>query len=830
MIRLPIRKAIDFLDQHIFKSNSIAVLSTLSLSAYALITLGNSIWIQLAPYIVIFLSTVSLVIYFAKEEFKRKKHAKFLKEITAATASIIKKYSPLLSVTILAFAVVLFLNKCQSIIDFQTKSLQQNPVKEVQAMSNKHSYSQLKKFSEREFFENIPEFNGYLSNRKKDAVLNPDKLVNLLSVYLRSVLLFPSPDMDKYTVQGAGGKFYEVQINTSENTTVSLGKMSHVFLSDICKDLLKSARLDHIISLIELFSSALVTPSLERDHKLSILNAENTVLKDVFSLALRKMPESMAKAAIDVRLNFAIQELSDLEKNDAETTEIREENKKAFNEVIAKYIQYKIDILISNNKFVDIFQFLYVELENHHAEQTIVSLLHNLIVYNNLFLLERKDTIRDELEEHRRLIGDDKYAVLDDMLNFSPADIELKNFSIMLVDDDGGGKTFKNQDYEKVRTQVSFVVPYASRKDYSRFEQEDKYTIEFIKVHNLFDDPVFQFFNKLQQNINGMPTTIFSDALGNIESSTVVRITMNEFFHPDFELIDDKVTFIDFEEKEAKLGRKYYPHKDRIIEMLLDLQKVHPEQIPFDLPRKEIDINLVSNYLVNYLDQNMQGIYHQAHTVTNLDSYLKVKKRYLEEIAKLNLSSEFMDMRELLFETEIVSARTLQEFIYRAIDLTVKKSIELRGINKYLWSNRNFEEPLNETDIQPIIKTHLQPILEAKGVQISREIVAANGSLDFLCTYTFDGRLFKVGVELKKAHHDKLLNGLTQQLPQYLQDEGTNKGIYLVLWFKNDTFGKPAKYDSLFNMTKDLERNVPKKYQIKVIGIDCTKQPAPSTL
>ena len=213
-----------------------------------------------------------------------------------------------------------------------------------------------------------------------------------------------------------------------------------------------------------------------------------------------------------------------------------------------------------------------------------------------------------------------------------------------------------------------------------------------------------------------------------------------------------------------------------------------------------------------------------------LDSYLKVKRRYLERISELNLSDEFLDIRELLFGTDIVAAGTLREFVSRAIDLTVKKSIELRGLHKFLWKGGGLEEPLNETDIQPMIKTHLQPILEAKGIQISRETVAANGSLDYLCTYTRDGSLFKVGIEFKKAHHDKLLDGMAVQLPEYLKDEGTRHGIFLVLWFKCDKFRHPGKYETIPELIKDLEANIPKEYQMKIIVIDGTKRLSPSKM
>jgi len=89
------------------------------------------------------------------------------------------------------------------------------------------------------------------------------------------------------------------------------------------------------------------------------------------------------------------------------------------------------------------------------------------------------------------------------------------------------------------------------------------------------------------------------------------------------------------------------------------LHSDHAEQIPFDIKREDININLISNHLVNYIDEDNNCIFHKVHTITNLDSYLKVKKRYLEKIAELNLSDEFLDIRELLLRTDIVTPSSL---------------------------------------------------------------------------------------------------------------------------------------------------------------------------
>lgn len=699
-------------------------------------------------------------------------------------------------------------------------------------MGNQWNIDHLAKFSAKEFFENISEFRGYIENKGKNVKLNPDKLINLLYIYFRSVLLYPSPDIREYRVNGPDGKLYQIEFpghdNKGEKRIVSLAEMSNTLFAEVCSELLKSAHINHIVSLIKIFTAAITTPSLHKNHKFSIINAENTVLHEKFTDAIRMIPEKKAKEAIDVRKSLAFSELQSLDQVKVNADGKEGQNKQSLCNILIKYIQCRIDILIANNKFSDIFQLLYEELRINNDKQIIIVLLNYLVVYNNLFLLERKETIREKVAEFLNIISKEEYDQFDVMLNFSPDKIDLKDLTLEPIELDKKNVKFVNVDYQKVKTVISFVINYKSQKDYIKFEYPDNYTVEIIKPQNLFDDPVFLLLNKLQQNINGMPTTIFSDAVGNLDRSTVIHVIINEFFHPDFELVDDRITYINFEEKDAMLGRKYYPHKDRIIEILRKLYTDYNKELPFDIKREKININTISNYLVNYINENNDSIFHKVHTITNLDSYLKVKNRYIEKIAELNLSDEFLNIRELLLKTDIVTPSSFREFISRALNLTVKKSIELRGIYNFLWKDDKLDKPLNEPDIQPIIKTHLQLILEAKGIQISREVVAANGSLDFLCTYNYNGNLFKVGIELKRAHHNNLLHGLSQQLPEYLKDEGTKHGIFLVLWFKNKNFMQPAKYDSITALINDLEKNIPKKYQFNIMVIDCTKHPSPS--
>jgi hypothetical protein len=469
----------------------------------------------------------------------------------------------------------------------------------------------LKKFNHNEFYENIKEFGGYIANREKIARFNPDRLVNLLNVYFRSVLLNPSRDSCKYIFTDPSGRLVQIEFpghtKDGEKRSISLGEMSYTLLSDVCTDLLKSGHTGHFINIVDLFTRAIATPSLEIQHKINILNAENTVLDEKFFDAIRELSEQKANDVLDVREQLVLSELRSLEQS--QKTIKNQKDIVSLNNILVRYIRGRIDLLITQNKFVDIFKFLYQKLDayidtwSEGDQQVIEMLLHCLVIYNNLFLIEPKENIRERVIECRNLIGEEKYTTLHEMLSFSPEKIDIKSFSIELVEPDKRNFKFEGVDYNKVKTVISFVIHYEPKEFYSKFEYPEGYTIEFIRLRHLFDDPVFLFLNSLQQNINGMPTSIFSDAVGNIGNSTIVRITLNEFFHPDFELVDDRISYIDFEEKEATLGRRYYPHKDRIIGLLRKLHSDHVDSLPIDIRREDININLISNYIVNYQDQ-----------------------------------------------------------------------------------------------------------------------------------------------------------------------------------------------------------------------------------
>jgi hypothetical protein len=234
--------------------------------------------------------------------------------------------------------------------------------------------------------------------------------------------------------------------------------------------------------------------------------------------------------------------------------------------------------------------------------------------------------------------------------------------------------------------------------------------------------------------------------------------------------------------------------------MLRKVYESAPGDFPFEIKKEQININLISNYIVNYIDEFGKSFFHKVYTVTN-------------------------------------SPVVLRQFVFKALEILVKNQIELGGGYRYLWAGREVDNvvmrtPLAERNAQPLINIFLKPTFQVKGVQISREIVSGNGSLDYLCSYTRNDRLFKVGIELKNAHRsdDDLFHGLTKQLPAYLKGEMTEYGIYLVLWYKDTNHPFPDSYTTPDELRHALQEKSPTNYHIQVMVIDCTKMLSPSKL
>ena len=670
------------------------------------------------------------------------------------------------------------------------------------------------------------EMHSYLKARQQFPILNCQRLIKLIRISC-SFLLDPRSRFSLFTDR-VGNNWFQFELSGHDadgnKINVSFYDGFQNFITNALSDLAACIDQDCFEDLVGLLDSFIQHPEIDIQLKFAVINSEIIALQQVYEFYFQDAPELMQEQFINVRKDFIYECIRS--RNNGNQNNLADVELESLYGVFEFYLSWQIKSFIRKNKYIDIMDLLVSELEKCKDSVLGTNIIWNMIIYNNQFLIKSKHTLEQTVADFYHIIQDEKRELIEDALDFSPADIDMKDYTVEL-----GSYELNNVDFSKVQTIIFATIPLKAKEPYIRFELNKDTFLEFKTITNPLEDPIFNFYYELKLNINGMPLAILSEALYDEDTATLLVITLNAFYHPDFEIVSNQIVHTSFSETEALLGRKYYPHKDKIITLLRSLMNSNPQEFPLEISIEDININLISNYVVNYIDENSKSFFHKIYSITNPDSFNKIRTQYLDKVSKINLGEKFLSTRELSIESHIGSSKSLCDFVYKVMELTVKKPIELEGVYRYLWEDRSLmTKPCTEPNAQPLIKSHMRPILETKGIQISREVKAANGSLDYLCSYTQKDKLFKIGVELKNAHHPDLLHGLIKQLPAYLEGEGTQDAIFVVLWYKNHNHPYPSKYGTIGELYTDLSENCPNSYRIRVMVIDCTQQAPPSKL
>ena len=142
----------------------------------------------------------------------------------------------------------------------------------------------LVKFKHQEFIDNFIAFKAYYYYRNTLNLLNPEKLIEFLNIYLRSILLYPSPETKEYYITASDGRLLRLVIEghnqKGEKILISLPELFSSLLHDVCNDFIKSANAKHYEMILNLFKRALLTPALDKVHKLNIMDAEAFIRKN----------------------------------------------------------------------------------------------------------------------------------------------------------------------------------------------------------------------------------------------------------------------------------------------------------------------------------------------------------------------------------------------------------------------------------------------------------------------------------------------------------------------------------------------------------------------
>ena len=681
-----------------------------------------------------------------------------------------------------------------------------------------------------QFLEKTKEISNYLSVRKKVKVItNVDRLLNVIRIYFELLLCFKQIDLGNFIVGIDGRKYRTVfggHNKNGEPVELGLDEVGASLIRDIIGDFKLTLTNETFSKYINLANEIISSENIDVLFRIFLLNAEGQAFNNQWLYLLFDQDEEFAIKSIELRKDFIFKFLI---KNSLtqKTSEIIVQS--SIYDSYEFLVKAAVKTFIANNHFDKIFTFLYQELSNFDSisedieldDNRIVNfLLRQLLANNNLFLIEKKDTINRYFEDYSEFLTDENLEHFKSDLNTSLENFELTNTTIELVN-----PNFENVDQNSITTEISFTLPGFKIDEEKTVAVDDRNTINASNVSNLFKDPVYIFLDSTELSIGPFPLTIFSDSIGNTNNSIRITLKIKGFYHPDFNVIEDKLQPIVFNEAERQQGRNY-PHKEYILNLLRKLKKERDSDFPFAINLEDISSELISNYYVAYYDSSGKRIYHKIHTITNFSTYVNAKERFLTYLSNLQLDAEIDDIHDLVFNTEIDNTRSFNDFIKRLLAITVKKPIELLGNHIYLWNNG---EPVNEVKAQPLILNSMKPITEVKGIQMSREVYAANGSLDFHCSYTTSkGKLLKTCIELKRAQHPDIAHGISYQLPQYIKAEGQGYGVFLVLWFKGAHFNTPLKYESSHKLDVELKKHIPRGFRIEIVIIDCSEKDSPS--
>jgi hypothetical protein len=114
--------------------------------------------------------------------------------------------------------------------------------------------------------------------------------------------------------------------------------------------------------------------------------------------------------------------------------------------------------------------------------------------------------------------------------------------------------------------------------------------------------------------------------------------------------------------------------------------------------------------------------------------------------------------------------------VLRSIVRQFKKNIEENKLYEMLY--REDGRPRHEVFAQRLFFAVADAYCDANNVDLSREVNAGNGPVDFKLSIGYKGRIL---VEVKKSSNSSLLHGFETQLPAYARSEDTEDSLYLIM-------------------------------------------------
>lgn len=649
-----------------------------------------------------------------------------------------------------------------------------------------------------------------------------------LGAYVQLSSLNSSKSIDRYLNSPSSGTLYKLHLPANPEG----------FLSQLILGIVSLRDPKGLTELLPTLTRCLQDATIHPRVKLHILNVENNLLRRLVVTALPAERLTLGQEFCRIRRALVL----DAMENPLHYFEFEGAvaNEAVIQELYGLYLDTERDIYLHLGQ-IDSVMKLYddVLIEVRHRRQILVRAIRSVIVANHRGGMLTVEALREKLDLYREFLNEADMDQFDSMIEYHEGGqdgLEIRDVTIELA-----GGTFRGTDLSQIYTLVQCVLPLELKEGIPEVSKGGashigRYQIILRRIGSVYDDPMMAFLANIgNEKIGGLPCSFLSDVnLESLASSTLLLLRFDGCMALDFDVADDG-TIVEktCEDEKAIRGGRFFPHKEEMVKLLRAIYRDAPDQFPLRCGLEDLHVEAFSNYLVDYRLKSVGNIIvHQKHyLLTSPGAFERARMRYAEKIGALYRRDERVGIKALLENAMIRTNESLRDFVYKALELTVKHWIEQQACWRYLWEG-NPQLPRPETDTHPFIDASLRTVLDLKGVRVSREPRMANGAVDFFCSFTTARNdVLKVCIEVKNAHGTGLDSGISKQLPAYMDGERTSHGIYIVMWYKGTDWLLPKEVCSVEELKTKLETlKPPGNYKIDLMVVNCTKPVSPSKM
>lgn len=645
-----------------------------------------------------------------------------------------------------------------------------------------------------------------------------------VSNYVQLCSLTPNEPIDHYITSPSSGALYKIHLPANPEG----------FLAQLIQPLIIRRDPTGLCALLTTLNGCIQDPAIHPRVKLNILNVENSLLRQSVVTDLPAEEQSLGRKFCIVRRALVLDVIGNplryFRVEDVAT------NESILLSLYNLYVDTERDLYFRLGQHASVMPFFDEVLTATRQRKEILSgVFRSAITANHRATLITAEAMREKLDLYREWLDSDQMEQLDRMIEYGGVQNDIRSVTIQLAN-----ATFRGTNPQEIYTVIQFVLPLKLREDGSEVKRDailpggDRFEVVFRRIKSIYEDPTMTYLANIGgEKIGGLPSSFLSDLNPAPRSeSTLVFIKVDRCLALDFDVTADGIVMEKpFEDEKALRGGEYFPHKELLVNVLRTLYREAPDQFPIKCGLEDLYIDAFSNFIVDYRLKGVGNIvvHHKSYLMTSRDAFLRACIRYSDKVGELYRRDNGVSTKALVENFVIRTNESLRDFVYKALELTVKGYVEQQSCWAFLWEGGT-KNPKPEIDVHPLVNSYLKTVLEMKGIRVSREVRTANGAVDFFCSMTTKrDDVLKVCIEVKNAHSPGLESGISKQLPAYMDAEQTRHGIYLVLWYKGPDWPKPKEFGSVEEVSAKLETLRPEgDYYIDLTVVNCVKPVPPS--